>query len=65
MSRQSRSFLTDEQWQKVNYRKLIELAEDPETAQRIVDFLDDNPEIRRDLAGIYFRAQDTLRNVSR
>ena len=52
--------ITDEMWRRMNYKKLVDLSEDAETARLIVDFLDDNPEIREDLAGIYFRAKKTL-----
>lgn len=54
--------LTDAQWQRMNYKLLRDLAENPDKARIIVDFLDAHPEIRSDLAGIYIRAQDTLRH---
>jgi hypothetical protein len=63
MSSKSQTFITNEQWQRLNYRKLVELAEDPKYAQTIAEFLDDNPEIRNDLTGIYLRARDTLRRI--
>ena len=48
---------------RMNYARLVEFAQNLEKAQRIVRFLDDNPEIRNDLAGIYFRAKETLKNA--
>ena len=64
MSKKPQTFITDEQWQRLNYRKLVELAEDPEYARTIVEFLDQNPEIRSDLTGIYLRACDTLKRTT-
>lgn len=59
MPKQQR-FITDEMWQQMNYRKLVDLSQDEEMAKLIVSFLDENPDIRQDLAGIYFKAKDTL-----
>lgn len=57
----NKTFLTDQQWRKMNYRQLLELAEDINGAKQIVEFLDKNPTIRADLSGIYIRAHDTIR----
>ena len=56
-----RTFITDAQWQKINYRKLVELAQDPVKAPQLVEYLDENPDLRSDLSGIYFRAKETIR----
>lgn len=60
-----KTFITDEQWQRLNYRMLVEIAEDETMAKEIVAFLDDNPDIRNDLAGIYFRAKETLKMATK
>ena len=60
-----KTFITDEQWQRLNYKKLVEIAENETTAKEIVEFLDNNPDIRNDLAGIYFRAKETLRMATK
>lgn len=61
MKKQNNStFMTDAKWQRLNYRTLRHLAEDPEYAGFIVNYLDAHPEMRLDLSGIYFRAKDTV-----
>lgn len=60
-----KTFITDEQWQRLNYKMLVEIAEDETMAKEIVAFLDDNPDIRNDLAGIYFRAKETLKMATK
>jgi len=59
-----KTFKTDLQWQKLNYKNLVEMSQSLKYAQLIIDFLDKNPEIRNDLAGIYFKAKETLKPKS-
>lgn len=57
-----KTFVSDIQWQKVNYKQLVELSQHAEYAKIIVDYLDQNPDIRSDLSGIYFRAKETIKS---
>jgi hypothetical protein len=42
------------------FKRLRDAAEDPELASIVVEFLDENPEIREDLSGLYVRAKRTM-----
>lgn len=61
----TKTFVSDLQWFKHCRKKLHEVIEDPspkgrERAKMIVDFLDENPEVRRDLMVFYIKAKERL-----
>lgn len=55
-----KTFITDAQWQRKQHAMLLERAEDPQTAKRLVEKLDQDPELRQGLWDIYVRAMRTL-----
>lgn len=44
-----RTFITDAQWKKINYGKLVELAQDLVKAPQLVKYLDENPDTQKRL----------------
>ena len=60
MARKIKTFISDLQWIKRCRKKIYEIIEDDEGARKVVEFLDKNPELRRDLAFFYIKAKERL-----
>ncbi len=55
-----KTFITDEQWQRQQHEVLLRLAEDPEQAQRLVQAMDENPDLRQGLWDVYCKAMRVI-----
>lgn len=65
MTKKPRTFISDLHWFKRCRKQLHEVIEDAspkgkEKAKKIVEFLDENPEVRRDLMSFYIKAKERL-----
>lgn len=55
-----KTFISDEQWQKRQHQLLLDLAQKPSEAKRLVEKMDADPELRQGLWDIYFLAMETI-----
>ena len=55
-----KTFISDAEWQRRQHQLLLELAEDPEQARRLIRKMDENPDLRQGLWDVYCKAMETI-----
>lgn len=57
---QVKTFFTDAEWQRRQHHLLLDMAKEPEQAQRLIQKMDENPDLRQGLWDVYCTAVETL-----
>ncbi len=57
---QIKTFITDQEWQWRQHQMLLDMAKDPGQARRLVQKMDENPDLRQGLWDVYCVAMETL-----
>ncbi len=55
-----KTFISNAEWQRRQHQLLLELAEDPEQARRLILKMDENPDLRQGLWDVYCKAMETI-----
>jgi len=55
-----KTFISDAQWQRRQHQMLIEMAKDPEQARRLIEKMDEHPDLRQGLWDVYCEAMRTI-----
>lgn len=57
---QVKTFITDAEWQRRQHQLLLDMAKDLEQARRLVQKMDENPDLRQGLWDVYCAAMETI-----